>query len=173
MWPFKQNRNLTEYSCYDAIKNRHYFFKIYLLVKTKSKFKYYLTALNGLLTQTRVRTLVNTLLMIQYRAVSLFCRLDARVKPDWYLFCLSSCLSFLVKVKSYIWVVVRIRAWILTNELSGSINKQTEIWTKSSHQIITRQTVYVVLYSDCLIDNQSYPSIKLSITLEFTRLSFI
>ena len=33
---------------------------------------------------------------------------------------------------------------------------------------LTRQTVYVVLYSDCLGDKQSYPSIKLSITLEFT-----
>ena len=37
----------------------------------------------------------------------------------------------------------------------------------------TRSLVYVVLYSDCPGDNQSYPSIKLTITLEFTRLSFI
>ena len=108
----------------------------------------------GFLLKTRVRTLVNRLLMIQYRAVSLFFRLDVPVEPNWYLSCLSSCLSFLVKVESHIWVVVRIRAWILANQLSENINKQTEIWTKSSHQIITRQTVYVVLYSDCLNDNK-------------------
>ena len=91
----------------------------------------------GFLLKTRLRTWMNRLLMIQYRAVSLFFRLDVPVEPNWYLSCLSSCLSYLVKVESHIWVVVRISAWILTNELSENINNQTEIWTKSSQQIIT------------------------------------
>ena len=60
----------------------------------------------GFLLKTRLRAWINILLMIQYRAGSLFFRLDVPVEPNWYLSCLSSCLSYLVKVESHIWVVV-------------------------------------------------------------------
>ena len=38
----------------------------------------------GFLLKTRVRTGINRLLRIQYRAVSLFFRRDVQVEPNWY-----------------------------------------------------------------------------------------
>ena len=38
----------------------------------------------GVLLKTRVRTRINRLLRIQYRAVSLFFRRDVQVEPNWY-----------------------------------------------------------------------------------------